>query len=172
MSDFREYAFVSLGANLPSRFGDPAATLKAATTRLQGLSAEPLLLSSLWASAPVDCPPDSPTYVNAVTGLLPAPGVDARSFLHELQAIENAFGRTRSGVLNEARVLDLDLIVFGNEQCNDAELVLPHPRAALRRFVLEPLAELCGPDWVLPGTSLRLAEHLAALEGQPISRLP
>src|SRR5690606_11976895 len=78
MSDFREYAFVSLGANLPSRFGDPAATLKAATARLQGLSAEPLLLSSLWASAPVDCPPDSPTYVNAVAGLLPAPGVDAR----------------------------------------------------------------------------------------------
>lgn len=112
--------------------------------RLQGFSDEPLLKSSLWDTTPVDCPPGSPRFVNAVAGLIPRPGETPESLLAKLQTLEKEFGRQAKKVMNEARPLDLDLIVFGGETRDSNELILPHPRAHLRRFVLEPLNEIAG----------------------------
>ena len=64
--------------------------------------------------------------------------------------------------MNEARPLDLDLIAFGNEIRNSLELILPHPRAHLRRFVLQPLNEIA-PDLILPGQTKTVSQLLAEL---------
>ncbi len=118
--------------------------------RLEALSAAPLRRSSLWRSAPVDCPPGSPWFVNAAVALTPRPGETPESLLDKLQALERAFGRRPKQVRNEPRPLDLDLIAFDAEQRATPRLTLPHPRAAVRRFVLAPLAEIA-PDFQPPG---------------------
>src|SRR5204863_5686500 len=118
--------------------------------RLQELSDEPLRKSSLWETAPVDCPPGSPLFVNAVVALVPSKRETPESLLRKLRSIEKRFGRKPKKVLNEARPLDLDLIAFGQEQRRSRFLKLPHPRAHERRFVVAPLAEIV-PDLVLPG---------------------
>jgi len=147
-------ALVALGSNL----GDSAANVHAAMVRLAHLSSVPILKSSLWSSTPVDCPPGSPMFVNAVVGLVPREGETPESLLAKLQEIEREFGRAPKVVMNEPRTLDLDLIAFGNEVRSTPSLTLPHPRAHLRRFVLEPLFEIA-PGLVLPG------------EGKPVSGL-
>ncbi|MDH7504354.1 MAG: 2-amino-4-hydroxy-6-hydroxymethyldihydropteridine diphosphokinase, partial [Verrucomicrobiota bacterium] len=92
------------------------------------------------------------------------------SLLGKLLAIENEFGRTRPGH-NAPRTLDLDLIAFGAETRQSADLTLPHPRAHTRRFVLQPLAEIV-PDFVVPGLNATIAELLASLaESERIERL-
>lgn len=133
-------AIVSLGANLPSRFGPARATVAGAAQALAALSVWPVVLSPIIETEPVDCPPGSPSFYNAVAVLDPGETQTPEQFLRELQAIETRFGRVRSGQINEARVLDLDLISFGSQQRNTRELSLPHPRAAQRDFVLAPLA--------------------------------
>jgi 2-amino-4-hydroxy-6-hydroxymethyldihydropteridine diphosphokinase len=151
-------AFVALGSNL----GDSVQIIRRAIERLQQLSADPPAASSLWQSAPVDCPAGSPDFINAVVGLTPRPGETPESLLAGLQAIEREFGRAPKKAVNEPRCLDLDLIAFGNEVRSAEELNLPHPRARRRRFVLEPLAEIA-PDLILPGQTRTVAELLATL---------
>src|SRR5258707_129381 len=82
-------AFVALGSNS----GSPAANVRRAMERLGELSAGPLIKSSLWETAPVDCPPDSPRFVNAVVALKPRAGETPESLLEKLQALEREFGR-------------------------------------------------------------------------------
>ena len=149
-------AFVALGSNL----GDSPRTILSAMRHLQEISDEPLLRSSLWQTAPVDCPPDSPPFVNAVVGLLPRAGETPESLFAKLQGLEMKFGRQPKKVLNEARCLDLDLIAFGRERRATEELSLPHPRAHQRRFVLQPLSEIA-PDYLLPGQIKTVAQLLA-----------
>lgn len=143
---FTHPVLVALGSNQ----GDSAEILCSALERIAGFSALPARRSSLWRSTPVDCPPGSPMFYNAAMSLVPKPGQTPESFLHELQAIERDFGRRPKNVFNEARPLDLDLIAWGAEVRATATLLLPHPRAHLRRFVLAPLAEIA-PDFILPG---------------------
>ncbi len=137
---------VALGSNL----GDSADLVRAAFDRLETLSAAPVVRSSLWSSAPVDCPPGSPRFVNAAARLTARIGDTPEQFLRELQALEREFGRVSKKVHNESRPLDLDLIAWGDGVRDTPELVLPHPRAHRRRFVLEPLSEIA-PDFRLPG---------------------
>ena len=153
-------AFVSLGSNL----GDPRGNVLRAIERLEELSCEPLLKSSLWQTSPVDCPPDSPKFVNAVVRLVPRPVETPEGLLEKLQALEMEFGRAPKKILNEPRPLDLDLICFGSEVRASANLTLPHPRAHLRRFVLQPLAEIAA-GLVLPGQQKTVAQLLAVLPG-------
>ena len=120
--------------------------------RLQALSVVPIVESSLWQSAPVDCPPDSPPFINAVVGIQQRAGETPESLLEKLQELEYAFGRRPKQVLNEPRALDLDIIFFGKELRDTPILKLPHPRAHQRRFVLQPLSEIA-PDLILPGQS-------------------
>ncbi len=155
MSDL---VLVALGSNL----GDSAALVLQAMARLEVFCAEPSRRSSLWESAPVDCPPGSPSFVNAAVALVPRTGLTPEALLDGLQALEREFGRRPKAVLNEARPLDLDLIAFGVETRATERLILPHPRAHLRKFVLAPLAEVA-PEFVLPGFSARVIDLLAEL---------
>ena len=156
-------AFVALGSNL----GDSRQVVLDAMLRLQEFSDAPILKSSLWQTAPVDCPPGSPAFVNAVAGLVPCEGETPESLLGKLRALESEFGRGPKKTLNEPRPLDLDLIAFGAETRNTPELVLPHPRAHLRRFVLQPLSEIA-PGLVLPGQGKTVAQLLARLRSDEV----
>lgn len=154
-----ELAFVALGSNL----GDAVGNVRRAMDRLQELTDLPLLRSSLWQSTPVDCPPGSPLFVNAIVGLGPRPGESPELLLEKIQDLEKQFGREPKRVLNEPRPLDLDLILFGREQRDTARLILPHPRAHSRRFVLQPLSEIA-PDLILPGQVLNVRQLLEMTE--------
>jgi 2-amino-4-hydroxy-6-hydroxymethyldihydropteridine diphosphokinase len=152
--------FVALGSNT----GDAQSHVRDAMERLQELSIKPLLKSSLWLTAPVDCPPGSDMFVNAVVGVAPLPGETPETLLLKLRALEKEFGRQPKKVVNEPRPLDLDLIAFGSDVRSTPELTLPHPRAHIRAFVLQPLAEIA-PGFVLPGagkTVAQLIRHLPA----------
>lgn len=151
-------AFIALGSNL----GDSRQILLQAMDRLAALSIHSLLKSSLWQTTPLDCPPDSPSFLNAVVGLQPLPGETPESLLEKLQSLEKEFGRRPKKVMNEPRPLDLDLIAFDYATRNTQRLILPHPRAHERRFVLQPLAEIA-PDFILPGQSKPVAQLLEAL---------
>lgn len=163
------HAFVALGANLPSEEGAPEDTLRKAIAALIPLSQHLPVISSFYESDPKDCPPGSPQYVNAVVAILPKPDEDPFSLLHKLQQIENKYGRVRTGVRNEARTLDLDLLSFGTVVCNTPELTLPHPRAHERRFVLQPWMEIAGGEWRLNGKTLTQLLH--ACEDPPLHRI-
>ncbi len=157
-SEVGDLAIVALGANL----GDARGNVLRGMRRLEELTDGALMRSSLWQTAPVDCPPGSPVFVNAVVGFVPREGETPESLLARLQALEKEFGRQPKKVLNEPRPLDLDLIAFGGEVRAARELALPHPRAHERRFVLQPLSELA-PDLVLPGQERSVRQLLEAL---------
>jgi 2-amino-4-hydroxy-6-hydroxymethyldihydropteridine diphosphokinase len=160
-------AFVALGSNL----GDSRGIILEAMARLQNFSDRPLLKSSLWQTTPVNCPPNSPLFVNAAVGFAPQKGETPESLLQKLRALEKEFGRPPKTVLNEPRSLDLDLIAFGTEKRNSAGLILPHPRAHSRRFVLQPLGEIA-PDFILPGQAKTISQLLAGLpETETVTRL-
>jgi 2-amino-4-hydroxy-6-hydroxymethyldihydropteridine diphosphokinase len=149
---------VALGSNL----GDARQNILHAMARLQNFSNEPILKSSLMQTTPVDCPPGSPDFVNAAVGFVPRKNETPESLLEKLRGLEKELGRAPKKILNEPRPLDLDLIAFGNETRNSPELILPHPRAHLRKFVLQPLSEIA-PELVLPGQTKAVAQLLAEL---------
>lgn len=151
-------AFISLGSNM----GDSENILRRAMDRLAEFSAQPPLRSSLWQTTPVNCPPGSPPFVNAVIGLLTRANETPESLLAKMLQLEKEFGRKPKAILNEPRRLDLDLICFGKEIRTSSGLTLPHPRAVERRFVLEPFAELA-PDLILPGQHRSMAQFLTDL---------
>jgi len=160
-----QYAIIALGSNL----GDSPLIIGLAMARLQELSSRPLLRSSLWQTTPVDCPPGSPPFVNAVVALQPMSGETPESLLKKMQELEKVFGRTPKKILNEARPLDLDLIAFRRKIRLTPQLMLPHPLAFQRRFVLQPLSEIA-PDLILRGQTKNVAQLLAALPPDPAMR--
>ena len=168
MSDSKnKLALIALGSNL----GDSVALIHEAFAALEKLSAAPLCKSSLWQTTPVDCPPGSPPFINAAVALTPLPEETPESLAEKLFAMERDFGRRPKTVMNEPRPLDLDLIAFGSELRNRPTLILPHPRAHLRGFVLQPLSEIA-PEFVLPGQSKTVRELLAALPAtESVSRI-
>ena len=153
-------AIVALGSNLD----DSRQIITEAMEQLRDFSSRPILKSSLWQTSPVDCPPGSSPFVNAVVGLVPGKNETPEALLLKLHMLEKEFGRQPKQVLNEPRPLDLDLIAFGAEVRNAPDFVLPHPRAHLRRFVLQPLSEIA-PDLVLPGQKISAKQLLAGLAG-------
>jgi 2-amino-4-hydroxy-6-hydroxymethyldihydropteridine diphosphokinase len=150
--------FIALGSNR----GDSPQIILRAMERLQQLSDEPLLRSSLWKTLPVECPPGSPPFINAAAGLTARTGETPESLLTELQDMEKEFGRPPKKIINEPRELDLDIIAFGRLTRNTERLNLPHPRAHQRRFVLGPLNEIA-PDLVLPGQTKTVRQLLEQL---------
>ncbi|HTQ99769.1 MAG TPA: 2-amino-4-hydroxy-6-hydroxymethyldihydropteridine diphosphokinase [Candidatus Acidoferrum sp.] len=163
------HAFVALGANLSFGEEHPADTIRRAMAALIPLSQHLPVLSGIYESEPKDCPPDSPVYLNAVVAILPKPDEEPLTLLHKLQEIEQKFGRERSGIVNEPRTLDLDLLAFDSVEMTTDELTLPHPRAHERRFVLQPWLEIAGDDWPLKGRTL--SEWLFDCQDPPLSRL-
>ena len=155
-------AYVALGANL----GDPSATIRAAFGALANLPESRVTrCSSLYRTAPVGNT-EQPEFINAVAALETT--LAPESLLDALLDIEARFGRIRAEK-NGPRTLDLDLLLYNNQQLNLPRLTLPHPRLHLRAFVLHPLAELA-PDLQLPGRG-SIAAWLPAVANQGISRL-
>jgi 2-amino-4-hydroxy-6-hydroxymethyldihydropteridine diphosphokinase len=162
-SEVGALAFVALGSNL----GDSRRIISGAMARLQSFSNRPIRKSSLWQTSPVNCPPDSPMFVNAVAGLVPQKEETPESLFEKLRLLEKEFGYRPRKIPNEPRPLDLDLIAFGAETRDTPELILPHPRAHLRRFVLQPLNEIT-PDFVLPGQDKTVSQLLAELSSDEV----
>ena len=147
-----------MGSNL----GDRLASLQTAATELQALSRLPLRKSSVYESTPVDCPPGSPQFLNAVVELEVDDSISPHQLLTKLKEIEQRLGRNPKQTVNEPRPIDLDLIYCDELQIHSDNLVLPHPRAHQRRFVLQPLNDL-SPNLVLPSQTKSVRELLAAL---------
>jgi 2-amino-4-hydroxy-6-hydroxymethyldihydropteridine diphosphokinase len=151
-------AGIALGSNL----GDRLAHLRAAAIRLREIAApgEPVLTAPVYQTEPRHCPPGSPDFHNSVIEICFSG--DAHLLLESARAIEVKLGRTRDAARNAPRVIDLDLLYFGDTCHSDGDLTIPHPRLAQRRFVLQPLADI-RPELVLPGQTLTVAGLLAAL---------
>lgn len=150
--DLDQAVIVALGGNLPGRFDSIRHALRAALESLGSRGLKPVLTSSLWRSSAWP-DPSRPDYLNAVTIVETA--LEPEQVLSVLHAIERDFG-VRRGERNSPRVLDLDLIACGRLIRNDG-IVLPHPRAAERLFVMGPLAEIA-PEWIHPELGLSAAE--------------
>jgi 2-amino-4-hydroxy-6-hydroxymethyldihydropteridine diphosphokinase len=153
-----EWVVVALGSNQ----GESANILKKAMERMEEISGGSMRRSSFWRTTPVECPPGSADFLNAVVAWRRGDGQTPGGLLEALQRLEREFGRRPKEVINEPRPLDLDLIVCGEELRNSDRLILPHPRAAERAFVLYPLAEIL-PDLVLPGQTRSVRELRDAL---------
>jgi 2-amino-4-hydroxy-6-hydroxymethyldihydropteridine diphosphokinase len=154
--------YIGLGSNLDN----PAEQVERAFEFLRAVPEIRLLSrSSLYSSGPIG-PLEQPDYVNAVAKI--STTLDARALLRVLKKIERVRGRKR-GVRWGPRVIDLDLLVFGDEEIDELNLKVPHPGIAERNFVLLPLAEV-SPGLVVPGLG-RVAE-IAVDESEPrISRI-
>ncbi len=136
-------AYIGMGSNLASAFGNPAATLATAAERLESLG-RVAARSSLYSTEPVGLA-DQPRFLNAVVVL--ETELDPRSLLKGLLKIEQEFGRDRSsGIRNGPRTLDLDILVYGDQQISEPGLEIPHPRMQERDFVLIPLLEVASKD--------------------------
>ena len=105
-----------------------------------------------------------------MVALEPREDETAATLLGKLQEMEVEFGRQRSGIVNEARILDLDLISFRQDTVQSNELTLPHPRAHERSFVLAPMMEITS-DVIMIGQQEKIGSLLQKIDGQEIFRL-
>lgn len=151
-------AGIALGSNL----GDRMALLGKAVSGLCeiALPGEPVLQAPVYLTPPLDCPEGSPDFFNTVVEI--AWSGTPLELLHETRRIENLLGRVRGHDRNAPRTIDLDLLYCGELVMSSADLILPHPRLAERRFVLQPLADI-RPDLILPGANRNILELIEAL---------
>jgi 2-amino-4-hydroxy-6-hydroxymethyldihydropteridine diphosphokinase len=159
-------ACIGLGGNL----GDATATVAAAAAALDGLRDTRLLRVSRLYRTPAWGMTAQPDFINAAA--LVDTGLSPRGLLHALLALERAQGRVRAADGSDRwgpRVLDLDILLYGDAVVDEPGLVIPHPRLAQRAFALLPLLEVL-PDAVVPGVG-PAREALAALETTGIEAL-
>ncbi|MBD3244043.1 MAG: 2-amino-4-hydroxy-6-hydroxymethyldihydropteridine diphosphokinase [Chitinivibrionales bacterium] len=141
---------LSLGTNL----GDKEQHMRSMVAGARGFLVEPVRVSDLMETEPLGMTPDAPWFLNCLI----AGGFDgtARELLGRCHAVEQSLGRTRNGKW-ESRTADVDILLFGDEQIADDDLVVPHPQIRSRRFCLEGLRQLV-PDMVIPGVSMTMHE--------------
>lgn len=157
-------AHIAFGSNL----GDRRENVKAALAELASVSDIPLEVSSLWETEPVAMDDGAGQFLNGVVRL--GTSLEPPALLARLQAIEEALGRPRDHARNAPRNIDLDIICIDDLVVDSPELVLPHPRARTRRFVLAPLAEIA-PDLILPGETETVEALLEKAPAMKIHRL-
>ena len=152
--------WISLGSNL----GDRRAILDAAVVALNVTPGVVVtLVSSYRETVPVGGPPGQGPFLNAAARL--ETSLTPRELLAATQAIERDLGRVRSVRWGE-RTIDIDLLIYASKFLDEPDLKLPHPRLAVRRFVLEPLAEIA-PDVVDTITRRTATDLLANLNRCP-----
>ena len=156
-------AYLSLGSNL----GDRQAAIEQAIGALEREGIYVIARSSIYETEPQDVK-DQPWFLNLVARC------ETRCFplqlLTTLLRIERELGRTRTRASRKGpRVIDLDLLLFGNTVMHTPELVLPHPRMLERRFVLEPLVEIA-PELRHPETKELFSSYLGQVAGQKVKR--
>jgi 2-amino-4-hydroxy-6-hydroxymethyldihydropteridine diphosphokinase len=149
---------VGVGSNR----GDSLGYARAGIERLRAFAVGEFRCSSLWRTSPVDCPPEADDFINAVVALEAVCGRTPQALLGAVKGNEREFGREPNPARNAPRELDLDLLLFDALTRQDEQLTLPHPRAATRRFVLAPAAEII-PQLVWPGMGRTIATLLADL---------
>ena len=155
-------AFIALGSNMQ----DPVKQVQDALLELAGLADIRLLRASvLYRTAPVGYD-EQPDFINAAAEL--ATSLAPLALLRALLGVEAAHGRKRP-FANAPRVLDLDLLLYDDLTMQTPELNLPHPRMAVRGFVLLPLAEIA-PDQQIPGHG-KVADLAAQCHNQGVERL-
>jgi len=158
---------IAVGSNL----GDRLAHLQAACACLReiALPGEPFLQAAIYQTAPRFCPPGSPFFYNSVAEI--GFGGTPSELLEITQAIEKKIGRDPVHIRNAPRIIDMDLLYFGSQIIDTEALVLPHPRLIERRFVLQPLAEIC-PHLVLPGFEKSIGQLLDQLQSEEPALVP
>jgi 2-amino-4-hydroxy-6-hydroxymethyldihydropteridine diphosphokinase len=151
-----ERAYIAFGANL----GDRRRNLAAALDYLRGVPGVRVLrVSSLLENPAVGGPAVSPPFLNGVVEI--ETSLPARGLLQTLLRIERELGRVRHEKW-EPRIIDLDLLVYGQQVLSEPDLIVPHPRMHERRFVLQPLAEIA-PDLCHPVLGKTISHLLAEI---------
>ena len=150
---------IALGSNLGNRL-ENLRTARRQILHLRSVK-PPVISSAIYETDPVDCKPGAPKFLNAVLEF-DYEG-DPLALLGNLREIEGALGRPSNHSRNVSRKIDIDLLYFGNARMDHEELQLPHPRMHLRKFVLQPLADI-RPELVLSGQIKTVRELLAQLE--------
>jgi 2-amino-4-hydroxy-6-hydroxymethyldihydropteridine diphosphokinase len=150
---------VALGSNL----GDRLENLQAARRQILQLNEvhPPILSSGIYETEPVDCERDASKFLNAVVEF--DYDGDPGQLFEQLARIEESLGRKRNHQKNVSRTIDIDLLYCGDRQIDNERLQLPHPRMHLRKFVLQPLADIRS-ELVLPSQIRTVRELLAELE--------
>lgn len=154
----------SVGSNLGDRLGNLQGAVDAISDTPDIIVVD---VSSVYETEPVGVDGDHGPFLNLV--IVAETTLEPRTLLERAQAIEDAFGRERSGNARwEPRTLDVDLIMVGNAVVEKEDLVLPHPLAHERGFVLIPWAEV-DPKGDLPGKGM-VADLAAAVAGEGVVR--
>jgi 2-amino-4-hydroxy-6-hydroxymethyldihydropteridine diphosphokinase len=143
-------AFIAIGSNLGKRVENCIRAVEAIPD-----FAKITALSSIYETEPVDNE-DQPDFINCVVEI--ETSLSPFDLLTFLQAVETAIGRKRIEKQGP-RVIDLDIIFYDYLVIETGELIIPHPRAHFRRFVLEPLCEIA-PDFIHPGLKVSVCELL------------
>ena len=143
---------IAIGSNRRGRHGTPEAEVLAAITTLDAIAASPILRT-------LPLGPSKRRFANAVA--IVETDEDPPALLARLKAIERAHGR-RPGRRWDARVLDLDILLWSEGSWEERSLTVPHPQFRLRRFVLEPLVRVA-PHWRDPLTGRTVRQLLATL---------
>lgn len=167
--DLDQAVIVGLGCNDKGAWESCAEALEAALARFRSEGVDVIARSGWWSSKAWPDPEDPP-FLNGVA--LVRTTYDPHALMAVLSRIEAAFGRTR-GAVNAPRTLDLDLIAFGRLTGDQDGLILPHPRAEDRGFVMGPLAEIA-PSWRHPVSGRTAAEAAGAVtvgaDARPVRR--
>jgi 2-amino-4-hydroxy-6-hydroxymethyldihydropteridine diphosphokinase len=159
---------IALGTNL----GKKIANLRAARDLLKELMPlhAKIIQAPIYQTIAVDCPEDSPDFLNTAVEIV-YHGTP-HQLLNKTKEIEKQLGREAKTIHNEPRVIDVDILYFDELKIQTPELEIPHPRIAERRFVLEPLSEIC-PNRILPIQTSTVFDLLQQLnkEEQPLVTL-
>ncbi len=155
-------AVLAFGSNL----GDRLNRLQGGVAALEDTPEVTMVaVSSVYETDPVGAPEGSGKFLNAV--VLIDTTLTVHTLLDRALAIEDAFGRVRAEA-NAPRTLDVDLVVVGDRVCSDDSLILPHPRAHERGFVLTPWLEI-DPEGEIPGKGF-VADLIGAVDTSGVTR--